>query len=73
MGKCPSYKSFITITIDKDVLKVMDGVIEFINSKQDEKSPKLTRSKFIQDIIVGFISDVDNDTKQKQEKENNNA
>ena len=71
MGKCASYKKFITITLDKDIVNVMDNVIEAVNKNKSEKDVKLTRSQFIQDVLCGFMSDVNKINKQKGE--NNNA
>lgn len=54
MGK-PAYKNaIIQITLDKEIIKAMDGVIEagnkLVDTSKGEK--KITRSKFISDCIV---------------------
>lgn len=75
MGKCKSYKKSICITMDKDVLEVVDKSIDVLNSKKNEKDPVVTRSMFIQNILVHFMKDVHAEATEilEQKGEKNNA
>lgn len=75
MGRPRKDRVSICITLSKEVLENADGIIEAINQVHEEKNlPKVTRSDFIETLIVQFIvaaTKQENSEKAKEEEKNN--
>lgn len=57
MGKCAYKNIVIQVTLDKEVVKTLDGVIEVLNKEVDTSKgeKKFTRSMVIQDCLINLF------------------
>ena len=57
MGKCAYKNIVIQVTLDKEVVKTLDGVIEVLNKEVDTSKgeKKFTRSMIIQDCLINLF------------------
>ena len=57
MGKCAFKNVIIQVTLDKDVVKTLDGVIDVLNKEVDTSKgeKKFTRSMVIQDCLINLF------------------
>ena len=57
MGKCDFKNVIIQVTLDKEVVKTLDGVIDVLNKEIDTSKgeKKITRSKIIQDTLINLF------------------
>ena len=57
MGKCAYKNIVIQVTLDKEVVKTLDGVIEVLNKEVDttKGEKKFTRSMVIQDCLINLF------------------
>ena len=54
MGKCSKNNKIIQITLDKDLLLLMDNICKQLSK---DKKRNITRSMFIQDILIMTLND----------------
>lgn len=57
MGKCAYNNVIIQVTLDKEVVKTLDGVIDVLNKEIDTSKgeKKFTRSMVIQDCLINLF------------------
>lgn len=57
MGKCSKDKMFVCITLDKEIVKTLDGVLGVLNKEVDTSKgeKKFTRSMLIQDCLINLF------------------
>lgn len=57
MGKCAFKNVIIQVTLDKEVVKTLDGVLDVLNKEIDTSKgeKKITRSKVIQDCLINLF------------------
>ena len=57
MGKCAVKNKIIQVTLDKEVVKTLDGVIDVLNKEVDvtKGEKKFTRSMIIQDCLINLF------------------
>ena len=57
MGKCAFKNVIIQVTLDKEVVKTLDGVIDVLNKEVDvsKGEKKFTRSMIIQDCLINLF------------------
>lgn len=57
MGKCAYKNIVIQVTLDKEVVKTLDSVIEVLNKEVDttKGEKKFTRSMVIQDCLINLF------------------
>lgn len=71
MGKCADNKAFVAITLDKEVIKTMDGAIKILNKQVDpSKGEKpVTRSQFIENMLKAvFVGALEMQVKVEKQK-----